>query len=103
MRDHNEWFCLGFVLGGLIVFLCTVFFPALTGRNGHRYPGTLIVREVTEQYALTETATGFAWLIEPEDWEEGDLVSVIFDDNGTPDDIRDDEIVEARFSGYRAW
>ena len=89
------WFC-----GGMIVLiLCVILFTYGDSKTNGQYPGTLVVKEVTEQYALCETATGFAWLIEPEDWCEGDLVSAIFDDNGTPDDIRDDTLVQARFSG----
>lgn len=101
MRKVLDQFWFGWICGGLVVLiLCVILFPHDNGKT-KQYPGTLVVKEVTEQYALAETATGFAWLIDPEDWDKGDLVSAIFDDNGTPDDIRDDAIVQARFSGVQ--
>jgi len=33
-----------------------------------------------------------------EDWELGDLCAVIMDDNGTPDNVYDDIVVQARYS-----
>ena len=35
-----------------------------------------------------------------EDWQKGDIVSAIMTDNGTPDDVTDDEFVSIRYSGY---
>ena len=99
MKKDLDKFWFGWFCGGMIVLvLCVLLFPD-NGKTNGQYPVTLVVREVHEQYALAETATGFAWLIEPEDWCEGDMVSAILDDNDTPDDIRDDTLVQTRFSG----
>ena len=100
MKKDLDKFWFGWICGGLLaLMLCVLLFPHDNGKTNGQYPGTLVVREVHEQYALAETATGFAWLIEPDDWETGDLVSAVFDDNGTPDDIRDDTLIQTRFSG----
>ena len=36
-----------------------------------------------------------------EDWLLGDLVAMTMNDNGTPEMVLDDEIIEVRYSGYR--
>lgn len=41
----------------------------------------------------------FSFYSEDGDWMEGDLVSVIFYDNGT-DAVADDEILSAKYSGW---
>lgn len=49
-----------------------------------------------------ENASGFTWCFEgTEDWEVGDVASLVMDDNGT-EIIFDDEIVSVRYSGYIA-
>lgn len=73
------------------------------------YPGALAVREVTET-ARGQRITGesyggnlFTWTETGSDFTPGDLVSIIFDDAGTPDDVTDDAITAARYSGPAAW
>lgn len=49
-----------------------------------------------------ENANGFTWCFSgTEDWEVGDVASLVMDDNGT-EIIFDDEIISARYSGYIA-
>lgn len=73
------------------------------------YPGALAVRTVTEtargQRITGETHGGnlFTWTETGSDYTPGDLVSIIFDDAGTPDDVTDDVITAARYSGPAAW
>lgn len=73
------------------------------------YPGALAVRTVTET-ARGQEITGesyggnlFTWTETGSDYTPGDLASIIFDDAGTPDDVTDDVITAARYSGPAAW
>lgn len=66
-----------------------------------QYPLTTIVTEVNyENNSVSVTDTnGFVWqFFGTEDWEEGDICSVIMDDNGT-ETILDDIIVTTRYGG----
>lgn len=99
MREKLDRFWFGWFLGGIVALvICLITLGG--NRDKHEYPGTLVITQVTDQYALADSASGFVWIMDPEDWEVGDYVSVLFDDNDTPADIRDDKIVSARFSGY---
>lgn len=47
-----------------------------------------------------KNATGFTWVFSgTEDWDIGDVASLVMNDNGTQI-IFDDEIVSVRYSGY---
>lgn len=49
-----------------------------------------------------KTSAGISYkFIGCEDWLLGDLVAMTMSDSGTPETVLDDEIVEARYSGYR--
>ena len=49
-----------------------------------------------------ENATGFTWCFSgTEDWDIGDVASLVMDDNGT-EIIMDDLVVSVRYSGYVA-
>ena len=66
------------------------------------YPATMeIIRldeDADEVYMMT--ATGHVYVMDGvEDWEEGDLVSLLMFSNDTPA-IEDDIIISARWSGY---
>ena len=73
------------------------------------YPTTTVVSNVCEvevetekKYCLTlEDFNGNAWgyISEDGDWLEGDIVNLIMCDNGT-EEIEDDIIIYARYSGY---
>ena len=66
------------------------------------YPKTAICLAVNRQ---TDTVTvadcnGTEWQFSGcQDFEEGDLIALIMNDNGTPDTIWDDTIITARYSG----
>lgn len=67
------------------------------------YPAAYLVTDTDparDMITLT-TATGlnFEWY-EIEDWMPGDIAAAIMSDNGTPDDITDDEILQLRYAGY---
>lgn len=49
-----------------------------------------------------ETSAGISYrFIGCEDWLLGDLVAMTMNDRGTPEIVLDDEVIEARYSGYR--
>lgn len=66
------------------------------------YPTTTVVTEVTAENVKVKTFSGIEYTMpnEGEDWFEGDLASLIMEENGTSDDITDDTIVVARYSGW---
>lgn len=70
--------------------------------NSNTYPDTGLVYEVNEKENtvsyICQNGNCFAFY-GVEDWVVGDLVSVIMDDNGTPE-VADDIILNCRYSGW---
>ena len=78
------------------------------------YPQTMIIYDLEVDNKGTETiedddgvitlidGVGFLWKVNeyPEDYNVGDYVAVIMDDNGTPESIYDDIIIDMRASGF---
>lgn len=65
------------------------------------YPRTGVIVKIYNDVAVIEDGAGFLWEIdEPEDMIVGDVVSMIMVDNGTPESIFDDAIVEWRYGGF---
>lgn len=66
------------------------------------YPTTTVVTEVNAETVKVRTFSGIEYTMpnEGEDWIEGDLASLIMEENGTSDDITDDNIITARYSGW---
>lgn len=74
---------------------------------------------ITSQYPLTAVIDSFdtendmvyavdyngnAWVFYGiEDWEIGDVVSMMMTDMGTTDSIYDDEVITVRYSGRASW
>lgn len=69
---------------------------------GTEYPQGFIVTEVNQEadtITLT-TATGYDYIwTGSEDWQEGDQVAAIMNDNGTPS-ILDDSIICIKYVGF---
>lgn len=70
--------------------------------TNHTYPETAVITEINES---TETITvtcangnRFSFLSSPEDWFQGDIVSLTMHDNGT-ETVDDDRIIHIRYSG----
>lgn len=66
------------------------------------YPetGTVIVVDEQEDTVTVEDFNGNQWeFLGAEDWMVGDICSMIMDGKGT-DEIYDDEIIAAKYSGY---
>lgn len=63
------------------------------------YPTTMVVTDVSNDLVTMETATGFVYQMQADDYEKGDLVSLVMFSNGTSN-ITDDIILTARYSGF---
>lgn len=71
--------------------------------QGNAYPRAMQITEFERETdtVVCEDATGLIWAFYGiEDWEIGDLVIATLDDNGTPNRMGDDIIVDVRYSGY---
>lgn len=74
-----------------------------TAPNFNTYPkASYVVALNYESDTVTvEDATGNLWdFYGCEDCMEGDIIVMTMDDNGTPNSIYDDEILQVRFSGW---
>ena len=68
---------------------------------GALYPSTMEITNISGDVVTMETATGHVYQMDgAEDYETGDLLSVLMYSNGT-EAITDDIILAARFSGYQ--
>lgn len=67
------------------------------------YPQTMEVVKVdaVDDAVYLMTSTGYIYAMSgTDDWEAGDLASLIMNSKGTPD-ITDDEIITARYTGFQ--
>ena len=89
------------IIGLILGVAATATITAQAQPKGEIYPTCGVVTETDE---TTDTVTftepnGNMWSFDGvEDWQEGDKIAVIMDDNGTPE-IIDDEIVSMRYKG----
>ena len=100
---------LGVKLSSLIIGTVASITSCQPQKEVGYYPTTAVISNVCEtevetekKYWLTlEDFNGDAWgyISEDGDWFEGDIVNLIMCDNGT-EDIKDDMIIYARYSGY---
>ena len=100
---------LGIKLSSLIIGTVASITSCQPQKEVGYYPTTTVISNVCEvevetkkKYWLTlEDSNGDAWsyISEDDDWLEGDIVNLIMCDNGT-EEIEDDIIIYARYSGY---
>lgn len=67
------------------------------------YPNAGVVVGLDEENDLVTISTGSGLLYEfygIEDLFIGDIVAVIMDDNGTPDSVLDDKIIDSKYAGW---
>lgn len=89
-------------MGIFISILLQMFLSGQLPGNSRIYPETAIVTEL--DYA-TDTVTVECFngnlfsFYGTEDWAEGDICSMLMNDNGTPI-VYDDEILSVKYSGY---
>lgn len=77
----------------LLAMVMSIVSPSKT------YPTTLIVTDVNGYEVTAVTATGIEYRFDGDDYDVGDFVACIMDDNNTPD-IHDDKIIRTRYAGY---
>lgn len=103
LRENAFWISEYIFCGCAIVFLiyCCIMMFYATSTADHTYPLTTIVTEINPEIDVVSVTdnNGFVWqFYGVEDWEEGDICSVIMNDNGT-ETILDDIIVTTRYGG----
>lgn len=80
--------------------LVMVVLPFAGKPKSEVYPACGLITRIEGNTVWFETQTGNTFAFTgSEDYEPGDLVAVIFDDNGTSD-IHDDSIEAVRYAGY---
>ena len=71
---------------------------------GNIYPmsGKVVIINSMNDTVTFQTKAGFLYdfYTEDGDWMIGDNVAVIMSDNGTHDDVTDDEVLAVRYAGY---
>lgn len=100
---------LGIKLSSLIIGTVASITSCQPQKEVGYYPTTAVISNVCEvevetekKYLLTlKDFNGDAWgyISEDGDWLEGDIVNLIMCDNGT-EEIEDDIIIYAKYSGY---
>lgn len=70
--------------------------------SGIIYPATAVVTDISAGTATVSTSTGYTYEMPAEDYNTGDLVSLLMLDAGKWGRIDDDTILSARFSGWTA-
>ncbi len=91
---------LAFFVGFSVVL--GIFLINLTLFHNHLYAETTLVVHVSESSdtVTVEDFNGNLWQFKGiDDWYVGDVCSVLFDSKGTSE-IKDDEIVKVKYSGY---
>lgn len=65
------------------------------------YTNAAFVVSIDGDTVTLEDSEGNQWQAEgAEDWEQGDLIVLMMHDNGTSDDLTDDEILTAEYAGF---
>ena len=88
-----------------IVGLCTTIAADILGGNVDRnlYPNTAIITSIdyaTDSFTVA-TSTHIEYTLKGvEDWEVGDLASLLMYDIGSDGDITNDLVIELRYSGF---
>lgn len=103
----NSLHDFGVLLVGTIIFVIVLFgflsyFGVLKLDNTNQYALTTVVSKIdTENDAVVcYDAAGNSWVFHGiEDWEVGDVCSMLMNDKGTAE-IYDDEIVSVRYGGH---
>lgn len=74
---------------------------SMLAASGIIYPATMRIESIDGDVVHLETAAGLRYeFTGAEDYETGDVVSLLMFSAGTPDDVTDDVIISARYSGW---
>jgi hypothetical protein len=88
-----------------IVGLCTTLAADILGGNVERnlYPSTAVVTAIDygKDSFTVVTSTNISYTLKGvEDWEVGDLASLLMYDIGSDGDITNDLVIELRYTGF---
>lgn len=100
--DSYLFMSWGFLLGIIFILVVMFIFSDKDTAETVDYSATMIVSEVSTSFDMVEisTATNIHYVFEGvEDWALGDFVAVTMNDNGTPNDVTDDIIVNVTYAG----
>ena len=89
------------ILVGLLALTITA--PVNAAVYPHMGEVVEVLPKANGEYEITfEDGAGrsWSWLDNSGDWFTGDFVAVIMDDNGTPETVYDDIVVDAKYVGY---
>lgn len=65
---------------------------SISHANAYTRTAEGIIIEVNDEVVAVETADGHVWEFEGEGFEVGQIVDVVFSNNGSPDCVKDDMI-----------
>lgn len=85
-----------------IMVVLIVLLSLMANAHGEYYPRTAFVTELDydRDCVIATDWAGLEWeFFGIEDWMQDDIVSMMMDDNNTPDNIYDDIIVKAYYGG----
>lgn len=88
------------ILVGLLALTITV--PVHGAVYPHMGKVTAIIPKANGYEVTFTDGVGrfYSWLDDSGDWFTGDFVAVIMDDNGTPETVYDDIVLNTRYVGY---
>lgn len=89
------------ILAGLLALTITA--PVNAAVYPHMGEVTAVTHKANGEYEITfadGVGRQWSWLDDSGDWFTGDFVAVIMDDNGTPETVYDDCVLNARYVGY---
>lgn len=102
MKKEVNSFAVAIVILCGLLFATLIWFKYLDAQH-ETYPTSMIVTKVDYENDIV-TITDFEGRAYQfcgcEDWYEGDICAVIMDDNGTPETVYDDIILQTRYCGY---
>lgn len=85
------------VLALILLIIMAEFMCACNHEPEHTlYPRAVMVDEIKleSDTVVFKDGAGFTWEFEGvEDWAEGDVAAMLMDDNGTPENILDDYVI----------
>jgi len=80
------------VLGVVAIICCSIIIPGIAGWFETTYKMNGIVYSINNGIITLEDTSGNQWEVTDLDLEVGQKVSIIFFDNGTPNNRLDDEV-----------
>lgn len=89
-------FLIGAAFSALVFYIRAPKMEAATA-----YATAAFVACIDGETVTFEGSEGNQWAVDGADeWELGDLAILVMHDNGTPDDLEDDVILSAEYSGF---